>query len=548
MVDASHPDGVDPLIGKVLDERYRIEAQLGEGGIGRVYTARHLTLGRMVALKVLLTRYESIEVLKKRFQREASALASLNHPNIVTVTDFGVSDTGPYIVMELLEGEDLASILARGEPTDPRRAFRIIRQMIRALAYAHQQHLVHRDLKPQNVFVRPLGPSDDHVEVLDFGLARFLDDAWKDAPKLTARGALIGTPAYMAPEQASGQDVDERADVYAAGLVLFEALTGRRTFEDRDPGQMLRDHLLTAPPTIAWMDPGLEVDPALEAFVARALAKSPRERFDDGAAMLEAFDRLGPEPARRVAVRPSHVEMPPRTSGVAVTQVGKLRGADSPATRTLPTEPGAGGAFVLPQRRAPLFLGAGCAALVLMGLGAGGVWLSMRGLTLGDTEDVTDEPPPPTPPAVFEPRPPDPFGSELPEPLRSVHDAVERGQEIPRAELVRVSQFQGDHPDDPRSHLLLAHIETDQQHWRAALVQYSEAFRLDARVSGDPYMLPDLVLIARQEEEYEATVALIRTAFGAAARSEIDRALRDRMPPEERRRLELFLLSLPAPP
>src|SRR5690606_27185431 len=180
-------DAPDPMIGKVLDERYRIEEPLGQGGIGRVYKARHLILGRHVALKVLLAQYESIPVLQERFRREAEALAALSHPNIVTVTDFGVFEAMPYLAMELLEGEDLARLIDR-EIIEPKRAFGILRQVLRALAYAHSRELVHRDLKPHNIWVCVLGDGTDHVEVLDFGLARFLGDSANRGPKLTKAG------------------------------------------------------------------------------------------------------------------------------------------------------------------------------------------------------------------------------------------------------------------------------------------------------------------------------------------------------------------------
>lgn len=545
----SHPGGVDPLIGKVIDERYRVEAQLGEGGIGRVYTARHITLGRLVALKVLLTRYGSVDVLKQRFQREAEALAALNHPNIVTVTDFGVTDNGPYIVMELLEGTDLAELIAGGEPIEPRRGLRIVRQMLRALAYAHEQQLVHRDLKPHNVFIRPLGPDDDHVEVLDFGLARFLDDAWKNAPKLTAQGALIGTPAYMAPEQASGEEVDARADVYAAGLVIFEVLTGRRAFEEADPGQMLRAHLLKPPPTIRSIDPGLDVDPALEQFVARALSKSPSARFDDGAAMLEAFDELGPEPVRRVGPRPVDLD---RTSSVAPTQIS-TRGT---GPRVAPTSgsPAGGTTITLPQNKMPLFFGAGLVALLLMGAGAGVVYLVMRSSLL-ETDTTAAPPPPPTLP---EPEPGsdptseaparDPFAGEIPELLRTIQDAVENDEEVTRAQLSQISVYQNDgHEEDPLPHLLLAHINTDGGRLRLALLEYRTAYDTDATIRGDPYMLPDLVIIARDEAQNEAASELIHEAFSDTARAEIVRALLERMPHVERHRLEALRDSFRAP-
>ncbi|MBZ0120663.1 MAG: serine/threonine protein kinase, partial [Sandaracinaceae bacterium] len=196
MTEAAQSSPEDPFIGRVLNERYRIEGPLGEGGIGRVYRARHLTVGNHVALKVLQAQYENLQVLRDRFSREVEALARLKHPNIVTVQDYGVDNDVPYLVMELLDGTDLSRLIAK-DVIEPRRVLDIFKQILRALAYAHEQGLVHRDLKPQNVFVRPVGGGAEHVEVLDFGLARFMDDEQKGRAKLTRTGALIGTPAYM---------------------------------------------------------------------------------------------------------------------------------------------------------------------------------------------------------------------------------------------------------------------------------------------------------------------------------------------------------------
>jgi len=509
--------GVDPMLGRTLDGSYYIEQQLGEGGIGRVYVALHQRLGRRFALKTLLTRYESIPVLKERFTREARALAQLSHPNIVGVIDFGVDESTPYIAMELLQGEDLAAMCAR-EPIEPTRALGICRQMIRALSYAHARELVHRDLKPHNVFVRALGPRDDHVWVLDFGLARFLSDAWKNAPKLTAQGALIGTPAYMAPEQASGQDVNAAADVYAAGCVMFEAFTGRRVFEAKSQGDIIRMHMLETPPSLHRADSGLEVSPELDAFMARALAKSPAQRFRDGAEMLDAFDALPAEPLRRVGARPAPsplVSAPP----VAPTQTSTRAPAPQAPRYTDP------GPARLPTSRAPLLFGAAFAALLLMGIGAGGVYFFMRGMGGDDAgEPIAEEGGPPPPEPVLE-SPPDhtlpprePFdSSSLPDPIRDVYEQLEAGRGQWRQHTSTISHYQNDHPDDPRAALLLGRIYSDEHLWGPALNEYGMAYSIDPTVRGDPHMREDVIRIARVQAEHASASALIQQAYGAEA-------------------------------
>ncbi|MCA9604733.1 MAG: serine/threonine protein kinase, partial [Myxococcales bacterium] len=200
-------------IGDVLDGRYRLDAPLGEGGIGQVFEATHLALGTSVAIKTLRPEHADAEHLVKRFRREAQALTELSHPHIVAVTDLGVAGGVPYLVMEKVDGEPLSRILHH-EVLAPARALALARQILRAVAHAHERGLVHRDLKPSNVMVRSVD-GRDHATVLDFGLARYTGERGRQGTKLTRRGALIGTPAYMAPEQAAGGQADERADVYA---------------------------------------------------------------------------------------------------------------------------------------------------------------------------------------------------------------------------------------------------------------------------------------------------------------------------------------------
>ena len=552
--------GVDPLLGKVIDDRYRVKRQLGEGGIGRVYVAEQIRLAREVALKTLLTRYESMPVLQARFSREAHALATLTHPNIVSVTDHGLCDGMPYIVMELLQGEDLAELLARGNPLDPMRVMRMMRQMVRALAYAHEQELVHRDLKPHNVFVRVLGPRDDHVEVLDFGLARFMSDAWKAAPKLTAQGALIGTPAYMAPEQASGKDVDASADVYAAGCVIFEALTGRRVFEAPNPGDMIRAHMLKRPRTLSEADPGLEVHPALEALIQRTLEKSPRARPANGRALLEALDTLPPEPIRRIAPRPK--ALVPNHRSIAPTQTGgssqEAVTSASPAARRGAAHPQHGtygDPVTLPQRRWPMLVGGLFAAVLLMGLGAGAVYFIMGGRPEPSAHPPTEPETPTAQPSPTPPRPAAraPFAEELPEPLAGIYQDLERGQGSWQEQARQLSRYDGEHEGgDPRASLLLGRIYTEHDLFPLALSFFRVAYEADPSVRGDPTMQRSVLRIARIEAQNAGATALIDEAWGAAFVGTIAAYMGEvEMPDAERQRLvdlQRHLATLSAEP
>lgn len=555
-VDPAHAEPPDPLLGKVLDERYRIEEPLGQGGIGRVYKARHLILGRHVALKVLLAQYESIPVLQERFRREAEALAALSHPNIVTVTDFGVAEGMPYLVMELLEGEDLASLIER-EIIDPARGFAIVRQVLRALAYAHSRELVHRDLKPQNIYVRALGDGTDHVEVLDFGLARFMGDAPNRGPKLTRAGALIGTPAYMAPEQASGEAVDARADVYAAGIVLFETLAGRKPFEARDPGEMLRSHLLVSPPRIAQVDPGLMVSEKLEALVARALAKSPADRFPGAAQMLAALDALGADAAKRIGERPPR-DQPFRAVDATQGGVMATRAATPGAVRARGSiDPAPDTSIHLPKSRAPLLAIIGCAAGVLVG-GAIAITVLFSDVLFADeaeptpttrVEESTSSVPTPAPPAPSPELPPrpaarDPFAEPVPDDLRSYLIRVRAGRELGTREYGVLSRWDPAHPGDVRGRLLLAHAYMNARSLSYALPLYQDLLR-DQSLRGDERILEDLIELARANEaRFNAPAAdLIVTVYGSEALEALDDARdgitrRDRLGQEERARLE----------
>jgi hypothetical protein len=279
------PGRAGTALPRSLAGRYRLDALIGSGGMGRVYRARDLTLGRPVAVKVLPADLAKDADAVRRFGREARAVASLSHPGIVTVFDAGVADEVPYIVMEYVEGRTLVEVLRREGPLDPPRAAGIAADVADALDAAHACGVVHRDVKPGNIMLTAGGD----VRVMDFGIALSLD---ADA---TVTRSAMGTPTYAAPEQADGGPVDGRTDVYALGVVLYELLTGRPPFEAKSPLAVLAMHRDTVPDSPSSRVAA--VPAAVDAVVATALAKRPGERFQSAGAMADALRRAAAEPS-----------------------------------------------------------------------------------------------------------------------------------------------------------------------------------------------------------------------------------------------------------
>jgi serine/threonine-protein kinase len=259
---------------------YRLQGLLGEGGMGRVFRAEHTALGRPVALKMLREDYASHPDAVARFFNEARVVNRIRHENIVEITDFIEQPGGEnYYIMELLEGRSLADVLASEGPLPAERAVGIATQMCAALEAAHHQGVVHRDLKTENVFLVERLGCPDFVKILDFGVAKLLDVQQRDAMKSTAKGAVLGTVEYMSPEQARGMAVDQRTDIYALGVVLYEMLTGDKPFTGSSIGEVVAKHLNERPPKPS-RSPGLRqpLPAGLDEVVLDCLAKKPARR------------------------------------------------------------------------------------------------------------------------------------------------------------------------------------------------------------------------------------------------------------------------------
>ncbi|HEY0469194.1 MAG TPA: serine/threonine-protein kinase [Polyangiaceae bacterium] len=299
MSGSSHPKGgeVDPRIGTLLAERYRIDALVGEGGMGKVYSAEHVLMRKRLAVKVLRRELTSVPEVVARFEREAMAAGNIEHPNVAGATDFGkLSDGAIFLVLEFVSGHSLRDEIARG-PFAVDRALHIARQISSALSAAHAQGIVHRDLKPENVMLVEKGGDPDFVKVLDFGIAKVpLGDAvasgGKQGNPLTKAGMVFGTPEYMAPEQALGQTVDGRADLYALGVILFEMLSGMRPFSSQSSVGILGQQLSKPTPTFAERSPDLLVPPAVEHIARKLLSRDASERYESASELSRAIDAL----------------------------------------------------------------------------------------------------------------------------------------------------------------------------------------------------------------------------------------------------------------
>ncbi|HEY0255458.1 MAG TPA: protein kinase [Kofleriaceae bacterium] len=375
------------LIGITLEGRYAILREIGRGGMGVVYEAEHADLGKRVAVKVMLDKYTNDDEAVARFKREAFAASRIGNPHIIDVTHIGaLTDGRPFVVMEMLDGEPLSNILLATGPMQPWRAMHIMKQVLRAVGAAHVKGIIHRDLKPDNIFIVNRDDEHDFVKLLDFGISKIVDTAEQmAATRLTTTGMVMGTPLYMAPEQATGQSSDRSVDIYACGVILFEMLAGRPPFNETNYNMLIAKLLTASPPLLSDLRPGLP--PKLVAVVHQALEKDPDHRWPSAESFSQALpsDRSVSEPNLEI-----QDTLPPSSSSAVVVPH--------------PTNPGT---EQLRTHRSRAWIGG-----VLAVLGAGAIGAAIYLNVAHDKPAPTPAPPNADPPkaAVVEPpKPPPPL-------------------------------------------------------------------------------------------------------------------------------------------
>lgn len=291
------------LIGATIGEHYKVLSVLGEGAMGEVFLVEHTGTHKRMALKLLNDEMSKMPEAVARFEREALAAGNIYHPNVAAAIDSGqTSDGARFVVYEYAEGQSLYDRILQGRLPAPL-ALRITRQVASALRQAHAIGVIHRDIKAENIMLVSSDGGDVTAKVLDFGVARVSSELLSEGTAgvhkslvLTRFGTALGTPAYMAPEQAAGAQVDERSDLYSLGVLLYEMLTGSLPFEGTTPSEMLRLHFTAPVPPLGERVPGLQVPAGLEAMVRKLLEKDPEMRFQSAKALIEAIDELVPAP------------------------------------------------------------------------------------------------------------------------------------------------------------------------------------------------------------------------------------------------------------
>jgi serine/threonine-protein kinase len=333
----------EQAIGRTLDGKYRIDGFLKRGGMGSVYRGTHLLLNKPVAIKLIRPELVTSHDVVERFFREARAAAKLSHPNIVTVHDLGQTEDGTlYIAMEIVEGKSLKDVIVEGGPWNPARALRFCRGVASALSVAHRNGIVHRDLKPQNIMVCRDSEGNESPKLLDFGIAKTLEP---DSPALTSTGMVLGTPHYMSAEQAKGLPADQRSDIYALGVILYEMLVGKVPFDDKSIPSILVKHL-TEPPKPPSTLRG-DIPREVETLVLRCLEKDPQKRFqsadDLGKALADRLDTAAhPVLDPTVATVPLHEQATVESLSAGLTGAGRAstaRPATAPAAIPFPPPP-----------------------------------------------------------------------------------------------------------------------------------------------------------------------------------------------------------------
>jgi serine/threonine-protein kinase len=409
----------------VLSERYRIIKKVGEGGMGAVYLAEHVFIEKKVALKILAPELARKPELTARFLQEAKSASRIGHENVIDISDFGQSPEGlVFFAMEYLEGSDLSKAIRDGGPMPWTRAQPVLMQICRALRVAHEKGIVHRDMKPENVFLIRKEDREDFVKILDFGIAKVQSVGGEDTPKLTQTGMIFGTPEYMAPEQAEGRVCDSRADIYSVGCIMYHLVTGDPPFKAENFMAMLTKHLLEEPVKPSLRRADLRIAPEVDAIVLKALVKNRDNRFQSMDELIAAIEAVPfAAPARTATPAPPRPATQTIPRGAQTKQIG---GADvMPVVTSTPRvsntqmvgPAGTESDLEPPPVRRPA---AGRTGLVV-GLGVAVVLAAVAGVVMMKGKGAP--PPEASIPAVATPEPAPPAGAEKP----AVDPAVDPG-------------------------------------------------------------------------------------------------------------------------
>jgi hypothetical protein len=531
-VEASPPEPPDPRIGSVLQGRYRLNAKLASGAMGVVYRGERLQLGRAVAVKFLHPWIATQKAFISRFENEARAMSRLQHPNCVSVIDFGVDGT-PYLVMEFVTGKTVRQALEGGR-MPPARALHVVRQLLAGLGHAHAQGIVHRDLKPENLILTDEAGLGDHLRILDFGLAKL-----RDGPAMTA-GLAVGTPSYMSPEQ-TGADgpIDARTDFYAVGVLLFELLTGRKPFLSENVGELLLMQREKAPPLLREAAPDAGLSAELEAVVGKALSKFADDRYQTARDFVAALDATpegrgvarapaapaakktlaGPVAASRAAARP--VPTADATIVDSPSRIQRLVGGEAQA----PDAAVAPVATKATRDRRLLWVGVGLGGVAVAALLVG---RAVRNDHVVKTAAREVAPAAPTRAKDAQPAAAPPTPADLEARLADARKLLAGGDwEHARAAL---ESLRADAPDDADAAYLLATIDLEHHRYAEGLSAAQAAVRKNAALKSDPDLVRDEIQALASDQAYERAEAQLRGAGAAATPFLKEAARRDPNP------------------
>lgn len=465
----------------IIDGRYELHERLGEGGMGSVYRATHILMGKPVAVKLINDELSHMPSVIKRFEREARSASLLSDPHCIMVTDFGRSPRGDlYLVMELLDGEELATRLEREGALQPRTAVSITRQILSALAHAHAAGVVHRDLKPENVMLIEQGGSRDFVKVFDFGIAKIAGGPDNEEP-LTQAGMVIGTPAYLSPEQALGDQADERSDIYAVGVMLYQMLAGEVPFGGDTAVKVLSKHLSDPVPRLPSDG---SIPSGLQEAIDTAMAKKIGDRFQTAEDFIAALDAVSFDPEKTEGIEEIGWTSTGMTGHVERASLGGRRGLLG---------------FIKEMSR-----GARATALILIAAALIGAFIWLPGGDLGrqspeELLEVSE-----APPGVDE--------NTIKELLEKADQELRSGLLNPAAETI--AQVLKLSPDQPAALLLSGHAHFSKSQYSKALELYEKALDAKKTFYQDPRLLEYLAAIfektADQGQRAQAAAVLAK--------------------------------------